>query len=133
MYKNIIFVEPELYKNRELNIPQPIELGGMLVNIDKINSFVKNITSNEELKKNIENKNYFVLSFVNFLQTIEKDISGVKTIKAYDVVNAHLFNNGTFTYTIGGSAEIPQIYIEELKTISKPIFQNQVLSYTMWY
>jgi hypothetical protein len=125
IFKNIIFVEPELYKNTELNIPQPIELGGMLVNIDKINSFVKNINTDEKLIKGIENKNYFVLSFVNFLKTIDNDISGVKTIKAYDAVNVHLFNKETFTYTIGGLAEIPNIYVEELKTISKPIFQNQ--------
>ena len=40
IFKNIIFIQPELYKNTELNIPQPIELGSMLVSIDRINTFI---------------------------------------------------------------------------------------------
>ena len=125
IFKNIIFIQPELYKNTELNIPQPIELGSMLVSIDRINTFVKAINDNEELKKSIEDKNYFILSIVNFLKTIENIVDGVKGFKTYDTVNLHLFNNGTFTYTIGGLADVPEIYIEELKSVSKPIFQVQ--------
>ncbi len=123
IFTNIIFVEPELYENRELNIPQPVDIGGMLVNVDKINSFLKKINSDEKLKEGVVNKNVYVLSFENFLQTIKKDDTGVVTV--YDSVNVHLYNKGTFTYTIGGLAEFPQIYIEEFKTVAKPIIQNQ--------
>lgn len=125
IFKNVIFIEPELYKNCELNIPQPIELGGMLVNVDRINTFMKNVLSDEKFTKNIQNENVYVLSITNFLQSIKKDVSGEEFIKGYDAVNVHLFHNGNFTYVIGGLADVPEIYIEELKSVSKPIFQTQ--------
>jgi adenine/guanine phosphoribosyltransferase-like PRPP-binding protein len=125
IFTNIVFVEPELYNNRELNIPQPVDVGGMLVNVDKINSFLKKINLDEKLKESIVNKNIYVLSFENFLQTIKKDVSGIESVTVYDSVNVHLFNKGTFTYNIGGLAEFPQIYIEEFKTVAKPITHIQ--------
>jgi hypothetical protein len=126
IFKNIVFVEPELYKNTELTIPQPIELGGMLVNVDRINTFVKNISNDEKFKQtNVKSENMYILSMTNFLQSIKQDVSGKEIIKAQDAVNVHLFHNGTFTYTIGGLADVPEIYVEELKSISKPIFQVQ--------
>lgn len=118
IFKQIVFVEKELYNNPNLNIPQPIELGAQIINTVHINTFLTNLGNHEHLKQ-IDKQNIFILSIQNFLQKIS-DVSNNEEInEIVDMINVHFVHNNRCLYTLGSPAKFPQIYFEELKSISK--------------
>lgn len=120
IFKMIVFVEKELYSNPNLNIPQPIELGAQVINSVNINTFLLNM-QNHDILKEINKENVFILSVQNFLQKLT-DVSNnenVNNIEIVEMVNVHFVHNDICTYSIGCPARFPQVYFEELKSVSK--------------
>jgi adenine/guanine phosphoribosyltransferase-like PRPP-binding protein len=123
LFRQTVFVEKELY-NSNINIPQPIELGSRVINAININTFLGNL-QNHEMLKNLDKENIFVLSIQNFLQKITDISNNQETVEIVDMVNVHFLHNNICSYAIGSPAKFPQIYFEELKSVSKLLGEKQ--------
>jgi adenine/guanine phosphoribosyltransferase-like PRPP-binding protein len=123
LFRQTVFVEKQLY-NSNINIPQPIELGSQIINSVNINSFLGNL-QNHEILKNLDKENIFVLSIQNFLQKVTDISNNQETTEIVDMVNVHFVHNNICSYAIGSPAKFPQIYFEELKSISKLLGEKQ--------
>jgi hypothetical protein len=116
IFKTIVFVQKEMYMNPVFNVPQLIENGSQIMNYLNVNNFLINIQKHETLKE-IKKENLFILSIQNFLQKIT-DVSNNEIV---DMVNIHFVHNNICTYFIGCPAHFPQIYFDELKSLSRPL------------
>ena len=124
LFRQIVFVEKQLYNSSNLNIPQPIELGAQVINSVNINSFLGNLQHHEILKQ-INKENIFVLSVQNFLQKVTDVSNNQELNEIVDMVNVHFVHNNICSYTVGSPARFPQIYFEELKSVSKVLGEKQ--------
>jgi hypothetical protein len=119
IFKNIIFVEDELYIDKNLNVPQPVGNFGHLSNLIKINKFFSSIKENI---LNINKENIYVLAIQNYLLE-EKTESEVNEVN--EVLNIQLVHNDMLTFVNGGNVKFPKIYYEELKASSQIIGKKQ--------
>lgn len=123
VFKNIIFIEKELYELPEefskINLQQLVADMSFIISTEKMKSFNKSKMTDEKLK-NISEENIYIL-------TIEKYIGNNKMSEEMNIcefVNVELYHKNLCNYAIGSPAQFPQKYFEELNTVSNKILNE---------
>lgn len=134
IFKNIIFIEEELYELPEelnkLNLQQSLADMSFIICAEKIKSFNKSIINDDKLKDKLKD----ILKENIYVMVIEKYIGNNNSETEKNIcenVNVELYHNNLCNYATGNPAIFPQKYFEELNLISNKIINeiegNQVI------
>ena len=120
LFKNIVFVESELYDdNTTIFVQQSVDNGGAYISKKKTENFLTNMKTYEHLQ-NILPENIYILSIENFLskQFQKEEV----TFNVY----IQFSHNGICTNTSGIPAKFPQSYLDDLKSMCNTIiYKNE--------
>jgi hypothetical protein len=124
IFKNIIFIEKELYELPEefnkINLQQIVADMSFIVCAEKLKSFNKSKMNDDKLK-NIPEENIYVL-------TVEKYIRNNSTpeqeMNICEYVNVEIYHKNLCNYAVGSPAKFPQKYFEELNIVSNKILNE---------
>jgi adenine phosphoribosyltransferase len=116
IFKNIIFIEEEMYTNDLIkSVIQPASYGGSIISVEKIKNFLEQMKIKDNLK-DIPEEKYYIMTVENTL-----DVIGEENKKPCELVCVHIYNNKNIYHSIGLPAKFPEKYVEQIKNSAKPI------------
>jgi type III secretory pathway component EscU len=87
IFRNIIFVEEEMYMNELVkSVIQPVGYGGSIISVEKIKTFIEQIKVKENLKDMIP-ENYYVMTIESLI-----DIIGEEKKETCELVLVNLYH-----------------------------------------
>jgi adenine/guanine phosphoribosyltransferase-like PRPP-binding protein len=124
IFKNIIFIEKELYELPEefnkINLQQTVHDMSFIVCAEKFKSFNKSIMKDDKMK-NIPEENIYVLAIEKY---IGNNNTSEKENNICEYVNVELYHKKLCNYAVGSPANFPQKYFDELNTVSNKILNE---------
>jgi adenine phosphoribosyltransferase len=116
IFRNIIFIEEELYSNDLVkSVVQPVGYGGSIVSIEKIKVFIEQMKLKDNTK-DISEENYYIMTVENII-----DIIGEEKKETCELVFVHLYHKQVLYHSIGLPAKFPEKHATTIKNSSKPI------------
>jgi adenine phosphoribosyltransferase len=116
IFKNIIFIEEELYTNDLVKaVGQSVSYGSSIISVEKIKNFIEQMKTKDFLK-DISEENYYIMTIENTL-----DIIGDEKKEPCELVCVQIYNKQNIYHSIGLPAKFPEKYVEKIKNTAKPI------------
>jgi len=116
VFKNIVFIEEEMYTNDLINsVIQPVGYGGSILSIEKIKKFIEQMKTKDNIK-DISEENYYIMTIENLI-----DIIGEEKKETCELVLVNLYYKKHIYHSIGLPAKFPEKYAEQIKINAKPI------------
>ncbi len=116
IFRNIIFIEEELYANELVkSVVQPASYGGSIVSVEKIKNFIEQMKTKDNLK-DISEEDYYVMTVENTL-----DVIGEEKKEPCELACVHIYHKENIYHSIGLPAKFPEKYVEKIKNDAKPI------------
>ena len=121
LFRNIIFIEEEMYTNDLIkSVVQPVGYGGSIISTEKIKIFIEQMKLKENLK-DFPEENYYIMTIESLI-----DVIGEEKKETCEIALVNLYHKQNIYHSIGLPAKFPEKYAEQIKSTAKPILiQNK--------
>jgi adenine/guanine phosphoribosyltransferase-like PRPP-binding protein len=117
IFRNIIFVEEELYTNEIVkSVIQPVGPGGFIKSIEKIKTFIEKMKTKDNLK-DIPQENFFILTVESLIDLVGEE----EKKETCELAVVHLCHKEMIYHSIGVPAKFPEKYATSIKNSALPV------------